>query len=426
MVKQAAKGASAAIATATAFTLFAPATAQAAPNTVGSLALKAAINPATVKQTVTGLSYQVRHGDTLWAIAKRFNTTVSALEAANNINARNYIYAGQHLVIPSQQTPLASTRTAPATVVTASNTPLTHTVKAGDTLSALASRYGVTIAELIKLNGIKNPSLIYVGQVLKLTPGTTSGSNHAPTPAPAATPAKSQLSPSADYTVKAGDTLGAIARKFGTTVNALAQANGIKNPSLIYVGQKIRISGNSNTSTPSPTATTTANTPARKQLVKNNFPGYTYAEKTVAAANDNKYALNAMASIPSKQQVQQMIIATAQKMGVNPRLALAHAYTESGFDATAVSPANAIGVMQVIPSSGKWAGQMVGRQLNLLDPQDNIIAGVAIIRYLQANADSLEQGIAGYYQGLGGVRKYGMKSDTVRYVNKVKAAMQRF
>ena len=158
----------------------------------------------------------------------------------------------------------------------------------------------------------------------------------------------------------------------------------------------------------------------------NNYPGYTYAEATVAAANNNKYALLEMKNTPSKAQVQQMIIATAKQMGVNPRLALAHAYIESGFDATAVSPANAIGTMQVIPSSGKWASQMVGRNLNLLNPQDNITAGVAIIRNLQANADSLEQGIAGYYQGLGGVRKYGMKPDTVRYVNAVKAAMARF
>ena len=69
---------------------------------------------------------------------------------------------------------------------------------------------------------------------------------------------------------------------------------------------------------------------------------------------------------------------------------------------------------------------MVGRQLNLLDPQDNAVAGVAIIRYLQKNADDMDQGIAGYYQGLGGVKKTGMRPDTQKYVAKVRAAMAQF
>ncbi len=82
--------------------------------------------------------------------------------------------------------------------------------------------------------------------------------------------------------------------------------------------------------------------------------------------------------------------------------------------------------MQVIPSSGDWASQLVGRKLNLLDPYDNATAGVAIIRYLQTNASSKDQGIAGYYQGLGGVRKYGMYPDTKNYVAKVKAAQANY
>ena len=81
--------------------------------------------------------------------------------------------------------------------------------------------------------------------------------------------------------------------------------------------------------------------------------------------------------------------------------------------------------MQVIPSSGEWASQLVGRKLNLLDPQDNITAGVAIIRHLQRNNPG-DIGIAGYYQGEAGVRKYGMYSDTKDYVKKVRNAMSRF
>ena len=99
-------------------------------------------------------------------------------------------------------------------------------------------------------------------------------------------------------------------------------------------------------------------------------------------------------------------------MGVDPALALAFAYQESGFNQRAVSPANAIGTMQVIPSSGEWASDLVGRKLNLLDPYDNATAGVAIIRQLIATSKDLDNAIAGYYQGQYSVSKYGMYDDT--------------
>lgn len=100
------------------------------------------------------------------------------------------------------------------------NTTATYTVKRGDTLSGIAKKYGTTVANLQKLNGISNPNKIYAGQKLKI-----SGS----------TPAKQY------YTVKRGDTLSGIAAKYGTSVNRLASLNGIKNPNLIRVGQKLRV-----------------------------------------------------------------------------------------------------------------------------------------------------------------------------------------
>ena len=82
--------------------------------------------------------------------------------------------------------------------------------------------------------------------------------------------------------------------------------------------------------------------------------------------------------------------------------------------------------MQVIPSSGAWASDLVGYDLNLLNPRDNIVAGVVIIRQLQRSASSLDEGIAAYYQGLGGVRRNGMYPDTVQYVQRVKSSMAQF
>lgn len=102
------------------------------------------------------------------------------------------------------------------------NSVRTYTVKAGDTLSSIASMYGTTYQHLAEINGIANPNLIHVGQVIKID-GTASASNPV------------------YYTVKSGDTLSGIASKYGTTYQHLAQINGIANPNLIYPGQKIRI-----------------------------------------------------------------------------------------------------------------------------------------------------------------------------------------
>ena len=116
-----------------------------------------------------------------------------------------------------------------------------------------------------------------------------------------------------------------------------------------------------------------------------------------------------------------MIVRTAKRYGVNPALALAVAWQESGWNQRQVSVANAIGTMQVIPSSGRWAGELVGRRLNLLNTQDNITAGVVILRALNHSAKTHDGAIAGYYQGLGSVRKNGMFADTKRYVASIKA-----
>ena len=87
-----------------------------------------------------------------------------------------------------------------------------------------------------------------------------------------------------------------------------------------------------------------------------------------------------------------MIVATARRHGVDPRLALAVGWQESGWNQRQVSVANAIGVMQVIPSSGQWASEMAGRRLNLLNTQDNITAGVVILRSLTRSANDPRPG----------------------------------
>jgi LysM repeat protein len=135
----------------------------------------------------------VRPGETLFRIALRYGVTVSDLAAANSIANPARIFAGQQLRIPGGATvPPAATRTAPPATATLSATaapPATtsYTVQRGDTLFKIAARFGTSVSELIRLNQLSNPNVIFVGQVLQL-PATVST---APTPVPlgpAATP----------------------------------------------------------------------------------------------------------------------------------------------------------------------------------------------------------------------------------------------
>ena len=144
-----------------------------------------------------------------------------------------------------------------------------------------------------------------------------------------------------------------------------------------------------------------------------------------SSVSANRAAL-AGVDVPSKSEIKKMVVATAKRHGVDPDLMLAISFTESSWNHRSVSYVNAIGTMQVIPSSGQWAGNMVGRRLNLMDPQDNITAGTVIMRSNLRAADNEDQAIAAYYQGLYGVQHYGMYSDTKTYVKVVKGHRARF
>lgn len=357
----------------------------------------APVAPATPAQSS---SYVVAAGDTLWGIASAFHTSVAAIQLANGMTDSTLIRIGKTLTIPGGSAPAIPSAASP---LPQTASPGTYVVQSGDTLWSIAQKFGTSVAALTQFNNVANASLIRVNQTLSIPAGAK-----APAVATANTSPALAQTPSSTYTVASGDTLSGIASRHGTSVSALSSVNGLTNPSLIRAGQSLTIPGGSATA-----------------LVGDTFLGRTYPAKVVAAANTNKAALNQM-DVPSRVQMQQLVIDTANAIGVDPALAQAIAYQESGFNMRAVSPANAIGCMQVIPSSGEWASGLVGRDLNLLVAQDNVIAGIAILKQLHRNGTSVETAIAGYYQGERSVRERGLNPDTKKYVASVVALTERF
>lgn len=205
----------------------------------------------TTNTEASAASYTVKSGDTLSGIASQYNTTVNQIVSLNQLSNPNLIYVGQVLKLKNSQTTNSSSSSSSSSS-TAATTAGMYTVKAGDTLSAIASRYSTSSSTLASLNSLSNPNLIYVGQVLKV-------SSNASTSSSTSSSANSTVTTAASYTVKSGDTLSAIAAKYGTTYQALASANSISNPNDIYVGQVIKVSATATAASSQAASSTSSN-----------------------------------------------------------------------------------------------------------------------------------------------------------------------
>ncbi len=164
----------------------------------------------------TSNTYTVKFGDSLWSIAQKYNTTVNELKSLNNLTGNN-LTIGQVLKVPTGTT---------------SNEANTYTVKSGDSLWSIANKYGTTVANLKSLNNLTNDNL-QVGQVLRV-PSSEAGNNTGGTGS------------GTTYTVKSGDSLWNIANKYGTSVNAIKSLNGLTSDAL-SIGQVLLIPANTPT-----------------------------------------------------------------------------------------------------------------------------------------------------------------------------------
>ncbi|MEM1502917.1 LysM peptidoglycan-binding domain-containing protein [Domibacillus sp. 8LH] len=199
----------------------------------------ASSTPASTSKPSTSTStstYTVQSGDSLGLIASRYKTSVSALKQLNALST-DVIYVGQKLKVSgsaSSSTPAANTGTSKPSTSTS-----TYTVQSGDSLGLIASRFKTTVSALKQLNGLTT-DVIYVGQKLKVS-GSAPVTQSPPSPNQPSSSVSNGL-----YVVQRGDSLGAIASRYGMTVAALKQMNGLKSD-VIFVGQKLKVAGSTGT-----------------------------------------------------------------------------------------------------------------------------------------------------------------------------------
>lgn len=263
--------------------------------------------------------YTVRPGDTISSIANRFGLRTVDVLTWNGLGWRSVIYPGQTLSLTG-----ASAAVAPAAPPAQTATVASHLVVAGDTVFGIAQRYGTTVDAVLAANGLTRASVIYPGQQLSI-------SSSSPAPVGAVTPtapAAVTVVASQTHAVVSGDSLFAIAQRYGTSVAQLYALNGLAPGSIIYPGQTLTVAGAAPAAAPAPPAA----------------PAATAAPTQFFATLDAEQASNAT-----------LIIRIGRELGVSDRAiatALATAMVESGMRNLSWGDRDSLGLFQQRPSMG--------------------------------------------------------------------------
>src|SRR5918999_1112310 len=268
-------------------------------------------------------------------------------------------YRGRHLKRrPIRRGPIAVGTAAAVWAATPAARAGTHTVAPGETLSAIARRYGTSVPALVNANRLPNPHLIVSGQRLRI-PGSTSAAEV--------------------HVVRRGETLSQIATRHGTTLEALARANDLSDVDLIVVGTKIKIPVGASAST-------------------------TTAGSGIEVTLENE----------------------ARSRGLDSSLVKALAWHESGWQQDAVSERGAVGVMQVMPGTARYVnGYLGGGRLDLATVKDNVRLGVIYLEHLLETMPSRGKALAAYLSSPEAVGRR-LEGYQQHYVRTIRALKPRF
>jgi LysM repeat protein len=191
-----------------------------------------AVAAAAAPTVAAPATYVVEQGDTVSGIAGRFGISTASVLAQNGLGWKTTIFPGQTLTLGGSG---AASTAAPAAASTGSGA--SYTVVAGDTVSGIAGKHGVSTSSVLQVNGLQATSTIFPGNRLTI-PGASAPASPA-VPASASPAAKQGLS--GTYTIETGDTLHSIAQASGVTVQDLLNANGLNWSSIIYAGSTLTI-----------------------------------------------------------------------------------------------------------------------------------------------------------------------------------------
>jgi soluble lytic murein transglycosylase-like protein len=223
------------------------------------------------------------------------------------------------------------------------------------------------------------------------------------------------------HTVRPGESLSSVATTDGLSVAALAAANGLSLNAGLTVGQVLEIPPR--TSATAETSATVAEPNEQATSTKTSPSHHVYVSDTPSDTSSHA------APQPTEERVSGSEIAEiADANGVPAALAEAIGWQESGWNNDEISSADAVGVMQIVPSTWSWIDSNLtpNDPLGTASASENVRAGVLLLHDLLAmTGDNYAETAAGYYQGLASVERYGMYPSTRQYVTDVIALEQR-
>ena len=278
-----------------------------------------------------------------------------------------------------------------------------YQVRRGDTLSAIASRLGVSTSRLAQANGIADPNHVVAGTWLR-KPSGSGGSGASGSGGGSSSGSSGQV-----HVVRVGETLSGIAGQFHLSTAALVQANRITNPDRVYVGTRLTIpalgSGGSSGSSSSAGAAA--------------FTGPTSGGSTSLPQR--------LQNSPSRLALMPTFDQWSAAYGVPADLVKAVTWLESGWQQGVVSSTGAIGIGQLMPITVVTVNRLMGTSLNPWVPRENIrMSARYLALLLSTTGGDTNRALAGYYQGLASVARNGLYPSTIAYVNGVQALRSRF
>ncbi|MGI9625013.1 MAG: LysM peptidoglycan-binding domain-containing protein, partial [Acidimicrobiales bacterium] len=294
------------------------------------------------------LQHTVEAGEVLSTIADQYSVSVDELTTANDLDDPDLIYSGQVIDIPGSKNERPT------------KLPPHHTVAGGETLSGIASTYGLSIAALAQVNGIESPSLIFPGQRLTLdTSNVVIARNPAPsqhgfetttsrrTPSPKSSDPSGRIPTAFTHTVVPGDTLWGISDHYGLSIDQVININNLGESTVITPGQQLSV-----------------------------FNGQSFGIDIDDLPLD-------LVTDPYRLRLSFVFDKWADAYDVPPELIKALAWFESGWNNEVESSAGALGIGQVLPITADFVSTiLLGQKLDPYDQDDNIQISTRYLRYL--------------------------------------------